>query len=150
MKRYIVSGVVILVSVLMLSGRWNVFASNSHQVAFGTFIGSWVGHGRGLQVSHNGYGTEHFRTYVNCNNTQTTNCDMFTHESIYDGGFLSFTLNRVAANKAFGTINNSGYSWLIGTKVTLVRTSHDTITIRALAGYGAFCGPNAPVGYCGA
>lgn len=149
MKRYILSGVVILASVLALSGHWKVFAASAHQ-PFSGFAGNWVMHGGGLRVSENGAGIEHFRTYTNCNQQITTNCDTLVHNSIYAGGFLSFTLNRTSGHKAFGTVNNSGYSWVVGTKITLVGTGQDSINVFALVGGKRVCGPKAPAGYCGA
>lgn len=149
MKRYLMTGAVIVACVLGFYERPNVLASRA-LVSFASVSGYWSGHGRTIDVGTDGLGIAHFRTYTNCTQTVTTNCDMFVNQLIYPGGYFSFRLNAVAGSKAFGSITASGYSWMIGTRITIARNSNDTVRVYVLKGYGLYCGTNAPVGACGA
>ncbi|HEX6509108.1 MAG TPA: hypothetical protein VF221_15880 [Chloroflexota bacterium] len=128
-------------------------AAHSQTAPFARFAGSWSTHGGVLQIGPRGRGHYQMRTYVNCTATILTDCDRFKGQIIYDGGFATFTLTRVAGNTAFGKITNSSTSWEINTPLSFRLTTKD-----ALVGGGAsdlvngrrFCGPRAPVGFCGA
>ncbi len=149
MKRYVMTGMVIVACVLGIYARQNALASST-RVSFAVVSGDWFGHGRDIFVGLNGQGTAHFRTYTDCTQTVTTNCDMVANNLIYPGGYFTFALNRVAGNKAFGSITTSGYSWMIGTRITIAKNANDTVHVYVLRGYGVYCGSNAPAGFCGA
>lgn len=149
MKRSVMMGIMIVACTFGGYRRPSVLAS-SPRLSFDVVSGNWFGHGRDIYVAANGQGIAHFRTYADCSRTVTTNCDMFARNSIYPGGYFSFTLNHVSGNKAFGSISNSGYSWMIGTSITIARNANDSVHVYVLRGYGVYCGSNAPVGYCGA
>jgi hypothetical protein len=105
-----------------------------------------------VNVDADGHGILHFRTYVNCTQAIVTDCDRFQGNSIYGGGFAVFYLWKVAGSKAYGTVTNSGYSYQVGTTVTLVRNPNDTLTVYTVGPLSPVkgCGPQAPPGTCGA
>lgn len=117
---------------------------------YGEFTGAWTHHDGRISVQANGYGVDHFRTFVQCSEKVTTNCDEWKGNVIYAGGFTAFMLNRVVGDKAYGNVYNASASWLVGVKVTLVRHPNDTVTLFAPNGSERGCGSRAPAGYCGA
>lgn len=118
---------------------------------YARFVGHWFHHGGGLVVHGNGAAFYSYRTYVFCTAQLTTTCDKQVGNTIFDGGFSTITLHRVAGDKAFGSMDNSAYSWQVGTSVTLVLSPNDTLMLRE-AGTAAtiLCGPHAPAEVCGA
>lgn len=119
--------------------------------SYARFVGSWFHHGADLVVHSNGRGTYSYRTYVFCSNHVVTDCDKQTKNAIFAGGFSKFSLRRTAGNTARGIVDNSAYSWQVGTTVTVVARPNDTLVFYQ-AGTSAtiVCGPNAPAGFCGA
>jgi hypothetical protein len=129
-------------------------ASAAHTPAaspYARFLGSWFHHGGSLTIGRNGHGFYSYRTYVFCTAHLTTTCDKETKNVIYDGGFSRFTLHRTVGNKAYGSMDNSAYSWQVGTTVTLVAKPNDTLVLyEAGAAPTTVCGSKAPAGFCGA
>jgi hypothetical protein len=73
------------------------------------------------------------------------------NNTIYGGGFSIVTLNHSSGNKAYGHMDNSAFSWQVGTTVTLVAKPNDTLMLyEAGAAPTVLCGPKAPSGICGA
>jgi hypothetical protein len=129
-------------------------ASAAHTPAaspYAQFLGSWFHHGGGLTISRNGHGFYSYRTYVFCTPRLTTTCDKEAKNVIYDGGFSRFTLHRTVGNKAYGSMDNSAFSWQVGTTVTLVAKPNDTLVLyEAGTAPTTLCGSKAPAGFCGA
>jgi hypothetical protein len=158
MKRQTVSVLIFLaLSSGLLIGRSSLglpSAIASHAPAtspYARFLGNWFHHGGGLVIGRNGHGFYSYRTYVFCTAQVTTACDKRAKNLIYGGGFSRFTLHRTVANKAYGSMDNSAFSWQVGTTVTLVAKPNDTLILHE-AGIGptTLCGLKAPAGYCGA
>jgi hypothetical protein len=158
MKRWTVSFVVFLaLSLGLLIGRSSrsvptAIASHSPATSpYARFLGRWFHHGGGLIIYRNGHAFYSYRTYVFCTPQVTTACDKQAKNTIIDGGFSRFTLHRTRGNKAYGSMDNSSYSWQVGTTVTLVAMPNDTLVLHeAGTAPTTVCGSKAPVGYCGA
>jgi hypothetical protein len=120
--------------------------------SFAPFSGSWTTHSGRLVIGPSGQGRIIFRTYQNCTATIVTACDKFRGNFIYDGGFVTFTLKRVVANRATGEVNNSSFSWAVFTTITVIlHRARDTVNVRNVIGFPVpFCGPTASPGTCGA
>lgn len=118
---------------------------------YAPFTGRWFHHGGSLRVQRTGHATYSYRLYVFCNRQRVTTCDKLANNTIYSGGFSVFKLNHRVGNKADGTVNNSSFSWQVGTQVTLVAKPNDTLVLHE-AGTApvVLCGPKAPAGFCGA
>jgi hypothetical protein len=120
-------------------------------LAYAPFVGHWTFHDGGLSVNPRGHGSETFRTFINCTATIQTACDKFQGNFIYNGGFVTFTLEKVVGNQAKGQINDSAYSWAVFSSVTLAfNPAKDTVRIRSALGSWLACGPRATPGSCGA
>jgi hypothetical protein len=118
---------------------------------YARFVGRWFHHGGSLKVEQNGHAAYSYRLYVFCNQQRLTTCDKLANNTIYDGGFSVFTLHHSVGNKAHGSMNNSSFSWQVGTTVTLVAKPNDTLVLyEAATAPTTFCGPQAPPGFCGA
>jgi hypothetical protein len=118
---------------------------------YARFVGGWFHHGGALSIHSNGHALYTYRLYVDCTTQRITACDKLTHNTIYGGGFSVFTLHRAGGNKAYGSMDNSVYSWQVGTTVTLVARPNDTLVLyEAGTTPITVCGARAPVGYCGA
>jgi hypothetical protein len=158
MKRRTVSLLVFLALVSgTVIGRDSVSLSTaiaSHSPAtspYAPFLGPWFHHGGGVVVYSNGYALYSYRTYVFCTGNRVTACDKLTKHYIFNGGFSTFTLHRSVGNKAYGSINNSAFSWQVGTSVTLVAMPNDTLVLHeAGTAPAVLCGSKAPAGNCGA
>ncbi|MGI8827274.1 MAG: hypothetical protein ACR2JC_16845 [Chloroflexota bacterium] len=153
MTRQLASVAAIVLCLAVLSDR---FEGSSHVVAsalaapYGRFSGSWFHHGGTLSIDRRGNGFHTFRTYVDCTQNRPTACDMIRNNTIYDGGFVSFTLSRAISNRAYGRIYNSSFSWLVGTRLTLSLRPGDTLVIATAAEETLTCGARARPGACGA
>lgn len=134
--------------VLISHNPFSIAGATSEK--YGQFTGAWSHHDGRISVQANGYGVDHFRTFVQCTANVTTNCDEWKGNVIYAGGFTAFTLNRVVGNKAYGSVYNASASWLVGVKVTLVRHTNDTVTLLAPSGSETGCDSKASAESCGA
>lgn len=148
--------IITIIAVVLLAAYLLIrlpLVAHSQTTSFGRFSGTWPTHGGYVWIGPRGNGYYKLRTYVNCSSTVLTDCDKFKGSFIYPGGYGVFTLNRVASNIASGTITNSSTSWEIMTKVSFRLTNKDALVARGasdLLNRRRFCGPHAPVGYCGA
>ncbi|HZS94802.1 MAG TPA: hypothetical protein VFA78_08400 [Chloroflexota bacterium] len=148
--RYVGLACAWLLSLVLVAVHPTVFAHPSDS-PYGQFTGTWYHHGGGMFIYANGTGIDHYRTYVNCTARIVTDCDEFTKNAIYAGGFTQFRLYKVAGSTATGIVTNSPVSWMVGTKITLTRHNNDTVALRLVVGQPTNgCGPHAPAGYCGA
>jgi hypothetical protein len=154
MKRFAIDVAVIVLAISLSWGystAWSHPASARHSLALLRFVGNWTFHDGRLAVNRQGRGSESFRTFVDCTATIQTACDKFQGNFIYNGGFVTFTLNKIGGNQATGQIDNSAYSWAVFTPITLIfNPAKDTLRIRSLLGASLACGPKAPPGMCGA
>jgi hypothetical protein len=154
---------VLLVSAIVVFGLgWLASGSQRRAIAgspppgtpFAQFVGDWdhVGGNGLLSIQPNGHGIDHFRTYLQCDGTgHVTDCDKTIGRTVYPGGFIAMTLNKVYGNQAFGTIGNASSSWEVGTRVQLVIGKNDILTIQDAAGSTRTCGVrahNLKVGGC--
>jgi hypothetical protein len=114
------------------------------------FVGSWETHGGLLDISTNGVGSDHLRTYINCTTTRQTACDRVVGNGIYPGQYDRFKITRVQGTTAVANVTDSAYSWRVGTRITITRGTNDTLTIHMPDGAFRYCGPKAPAGTCGA
>jgi hypothetical protein len=158
MRRRTVSSIVFLALLSgIVIGRNGVglsiaLASHSHDSSpYTQFVGRWFQHGGDLVVYRNGYAFYSYRTYVFCSGQVVTACDKQAKNTIFGGGFSALTLHRSVGNKAYGSMNNSAFSWQVGTAVTLVAMPNDTLVLHE-AGTApiVLCGSKAPAGHCGA
>ena len=118
---------------------------------YARFMGGWFHHGGSLKIQANGHAMYSYRVYVFCNQQRTTACDKLANNTIYAGGFSVFALHHTVGNKANGVMNNSSFSWQVGTPVTLVAKPNDTLVLyEAGTAPTVLCGPKAPAGLCGA
>ena len=158
MKRRSLSIVVFLALASgLLIGRSSVNLSTavaSHAPAaspYARFLGSWFHHGGGLVIRRNGHGFYSYRTYVFCTAQVLTACDKQAKNLIFGGGFSRFALHRTVANKAYGSMDDSAFSWQVGTTITLIAMPNDTLVLyEAGTAPTTLCGSKAPAGYCGA
>ncbi|HEX8917611.1 MAG TPA: hypothetical protein VF898_03840 [Chloroflexota bacterium] len=146
----------LVTGILLVSLGWGLSPARGSSItpspAFAAFSGTWTTHSGVLIVHPNGQGRIIFRTYRQCNGTIVTACDQWRGNLIYDGGFVKFTLKRVAGNTATGEVSNSAYSWATFTTIAVVLNRRkDTVNIRnAIRFQAPFCGPRAAPGTCGA
>lgn len=158
MRRRTVSSIVFLALVSgVVIGRNGVglstaLASRSRDSSpYTQFVGRWFQHGGDLVVYRNGYAFYSYRTYVFCTGQVVTACDKQTKNTIFGGGFSALTLHRSVGNKAYGSMNNSAFSWQVGTAVTLVAMPNDTLVLHEVGTAPiVLCGSKAPAGRCGA
>lgn len=123
----------------------------SAATSYSRFVGRWFHHGGSLKIYPNGHAAYSYRLYVFCSRQRMTTCDKLANNTIYAGGFSAFTLHHRVGNKAYGSMDNSSFSWQVGTTVTLVARPNDTLTLyEAGTAPTVVCGPKAPPGFCGA
>ncbi|EFV11894.1 hypothetical protein [Segniliparus rugosus] len=134
-------------------------ASTSAAVTgLGAFVGEWHGHGRLLTVGADGSGKIVARTYQKCGDPGVTGaCDTFdgneikpgavtqikitgTHE-VADGAEAEFSVQE----STLGVPPNSTGTLVLDQTQDTVR-----IVINGKPGAGAYCGPKADPGACGA
>lgn len=125
-----------------------------HQMSstpYGQFVGTWTHHDGETLVQPNGYGTEHYRTFMPCTQNRTTACDRVIKNAIYAGGFIAFRLMQTRGNVAYGSVFNSSASWQVGTRLSLTLHPDGTLHMQAVGYIAISCNvPAAAKGRCGA
>jgi hypothetical protein len=117
---------------------------------FSPFVGSWGGHGRLLTFASNGHAQYTARTYQWCGQGVPLPCDSTQGNLIIDGINEQLEFTRTSGSTAYGTITFST-SGDTGQQVVLSLQPMDTIALYfGNRPYSLLCGPQAPVGYCGA
>ncbi|MEW6470951.1 MAG: hypothetical protein AB1679_01655 [Actinomycetota bacterium] len=110
------------------------------------FSGTWGRHGAALTIDSTGHGEASWRTYEWCSPATTGPCDDLRGHEIISGGHARLTINDVRGRDATAVLSDSTDPTLVG-PVTLTLGDNDDLDVTGL---GRFCGPAAPVGWCGA
>jgi hypothetical protein len=117
---------------------------------FHSFVGTWYAHGRGLIFSANGHAQYVARTYQWCGQGVPSPCDSIQGNEIISGVMEKFVFTRTVGQNAYGTVISSTVG-NTGAQVTVRLQSQDTLALYDGSSLdGILCGPQAPVGYCGA
>jgi hypothetical protein len=154
MKRLVIDLALIALVAGLFWGHgvaWGQSEKSRNPLPLGPFVGNWVFHDGNLSVDRAGHGSASFRSFVDCTPSIQTACDHFKGNFIYNGGFIKFTLGKVAGKTAKGSITDSAYSWAVFTPITItLNSAKDILTIRSVVGPTAACGARAAPGACGA
>jgi len=112
------------------------------------FVGSWYGHGRGLDISTTGGFTLAERTYAWCSQGPPP-CDTMSGNTITDGDIATGMLTSASGDRATGTVTRTTdkVATPLGTIILTLDQSADMITLN---GRVSFCGLRARLGACGA
>ncbi|WP_201362546.1 hypothetical protein [Dictyobacter formicarum] len=117
---------------------------------FSRFVGSWYAHGAGLAVHADGQAHFKARVYTWCGPGVKPPCDSFQGDTIVNGYTEDLLFSRVSGNVAYGTIT-AGNVGPVGSSVTMTLIPGNQLLFSAGKGMGNhLCGPQAPVGACGA
>lgn len=117
---------------------------------FSRFAGVWVAHGASLSLAKDGTATFEGRTYNWCGSGVAQPCDSIDANSmIHSGHHEQIHFSRIAGPIAYGTIIASNFHPL-GLAVTIELQPDDTLLYASNTVIALLCGPNAPVGTCGA
>lgn len=141
MGRYTVQGGAIIHGSLALE-------ASDHGAGFGSFAGTWGGHGRNLEVTTGGLGVVSFRTYRSCSANLAPPCDAQDGDYIVDGGLTTFRLTSIKGDRATAqTIGGTGKA-----RPTMNLQLDRTGNVMTITGFeGApFCSAKAPANTCGA
>ncbi len=115
---------------------------------FGSFAGTWGGHGRGLEVTSGGLGVISFRTYRACATSPAPPpCDAQDGNVVVDGGLTTFRLTSATGNHATGQLLGTA-----GSRGTIdLQLDQGGNVVRVTGFEGApFCKAGAPPNTCGA
>jgi hypothetical protein len=113
---------------------------------FSMFVGTWENHSSTLIFTPNGQASYRERTYRWCGPNVPSPCDSIQNNVIQPGIIETLAFTQVQGNTAYGTIIASTVN-NVGQSVSLTVQDNDTVTLDDGA---PLCGPNAPVGWCGA
>lgn len=117
---------------------------------FGNFAGSWFAHSSSLVLSNDGTATFVGRTYSWCGPGVAQPCDTIDERgSIHPGIQEQMQFSRASGSTAYGTIISSNFQ-APGLTVTIELQPNDTLLYKSDTLIALLCGPNAPVGTCGA
>ncbi|HZR41322.1 MAG TPA: hypothetical protein VFB12_14460 [Ktedonobacteraceae bacterium] len=113
-------------------------------VTFASFVGQWVAHYGTFTFNVNGQATLEERTYKWCGPGVATPCDSTNGTGLY-GLVEKMMFTRVVGNRAYGKITSSNEGD-VGKPVTATLLENDTVQVSQ---GGVYCGPKAPLGWCG-
>jgi hypothetical protein len=119
----------------------------------GPFAGTWVGHGRQLDIAGSGLGTLTWRTYATCGQDPPP-CDTTIGNEIFDGGAATVFLASIGPASASGRVvsSNTPDPFPVGPLTVRLDTATDLLYLSPTP-FGqdvALCGPKAAAGACGA
>jgi len=116
----------------------------------GPFAGTWVSHSAIMTIAQDGSATFAQRTYRWCGTGVTQHCDTISAQGqIQDGEQEHLQFSRSSGPVAYGTVTASNFH-PAGLAVTLMTLPNDTLLYAGNGLIALLCGPNAPVGACGA
>ena len=116
----------------------------------GQFAGTWVSHGAVLIIAQDGSATFTQRTYRWCGTGVAQPCDTISAQGqIQDGQQEHLQFSRSSGPMAYGTVTTSNFH-PVGLAVTLMVLPNDTLLYAGNGPIALLCGPDAPVGTCGA
>ncbi len=141
----------------LLESNSSIYAKQPHLVAhrnmspnFTPFVGIWYHHGAFLQFNADGHVNFQQRTYQMCSPDIAPPCDTFQGDTIMSGNRAQMSFTQVSNATAYGLITSSTYRH-IGYKVSLKRAPDDVLELTEGSDLPlTLCGPNAPIGLCGA
>lgn len=118
--------------------------------AFSRFSRAWVAHSAILIFAPNGQAVFAERTYTWCDAGKASPCDSINASGQIRSGYQEkMQFSRVSDSVAYGTIIASNFR-PVGLAVTVSLLANDTLLYTANADKTLLCGPDAPVGTCGA
>lgn len=132
-------------------GGTNTVAPAAHSAshgsrAFAVFAGAWSAHGGGIDIQANGRFLMSLRTYQWCGQAPPP-CDLISGNQIIGGDKAAGQLTSTSGDVATGTITQT-------TDQAATPKGQITITLNPSTNSlnidnTSFCGPRAPVSYCG-
>ena len=133
--------------IAQTSASWSISAPASE---WRKFVGTWYAHGAGLSIRANGQAHFEARVYTWCGPGVARPCDYFRGNALISGFKEDVQLTHVSGPVAYGRVT-AGDVHRIGSAVTLTLLSADQLFFAVGKGSGnLLCGPQAPVGACGA
>lgn len=137
-----------------VSSRAFAATSSSHGRAsfpdFSHFAGTWVAHGASLVLREDGTATFTARTYNWCDSSVARPCDRIDARGyIFPGTQEQVQFARVTSDAAYGILTSSNLQ-TPGLGVTIKLQPNDMLLYQSDSLVAFLCGPNAPVGACGA
>lgn len=114
------------------------------------FAGKWIAHGAALIIEPDGTATFSGRTYRWCDSDVAQPCDTIDPQGQINPGDQEWILfTRVNGPVAYGTVLFSTFH-RPGSVVTVTLQPNDRVLYSGKTPVALLCGPNAPVGTCGA
>ena len=131
-------------------GRSSSFQPPAHLTTFSSealrpFTGEWHFHTSLLTVGSDGYATFIARAYQFCGPGIAQPCDTWQGNTIISGIRENIVITKIDGSTAYGIITSSTDN-KIHQQVTLILQPNDTLTFNGML----LCGPQGPVGHCGA
>lgn len=121
--------------------------SAAASAAFGAFAGTWGRHGGGLLIQPDGRFTISNRTYRWCTQDPPP-CDAMSGNNIINGDVQTGQLTSVSGEVATGKVTHTTDP--VDGPAGPITMTLDPATDTISAANASYCGPNAPVGNCGA
>jgi hypothetical protein len=132
------------------SGGQRYASISASKPDFSRFARSWIAHSAVLNFSANGLAVFEARVYTWCGQGVKLPCDTIDAAGhIYPGYWERIQFSRASATVAYGTII-AGDFHPVGTSVTASLQENDTLLYAGQNIIALLCGPDAPVGACGA
>ena len=117
---------------------------------FSPFVGTWGTHATALLFEADGHAQFFARTYQWCSANVHPPCDSMQGNTIVYGYREEMVFTRVASSTAYGTLisNTEGH---VGNIVSVTLESNDVVVFDdKVRDPRILCGPDSPVGMCGA
>lgn len=162
--RFIRMYFILLLALVFVGCMGNTYASKSSataqrnldtptvaRITFQGLVGPWVSHAAGLTFYADGSADYKERVYSWCGPGVPQPCDSFQGNMIISGDIEHMQFTRMNNGVAYGTVTASTVGHK-GFSVTLTRQANDTVVLSEGTPTitRVLCGPDAPVGTCGA